>query len=98
MDRVSFRAKSFCWVAVVWAALRLRSLPFLVSVSFLGFWVCAILFEASSTSPSGYVTRTSLRPKGDSAGASPVMALAIGSGSAALVGLGPLVKKEEEEM
>ena len=79
----------------------MRSLPFWVSVSFLGFWVCALLFEASSTSPSGYVTRTSLgslRPKGDSAGASPVMALAIGSGSAALVGLGPLVKKEEEEM
>ena len=48
MDRVSFRAKSFCWVAVVWAALRLRSLPFWVSVSFLGFanfWVCALLFK-----------------------------------------------------
>ena len=42
MDRVSFRAKSFCWVAVVWAALRLRSLPFLVSVLLLDFGVLVL--------------------------------------------------------
>ena len=41
-----FKVKGFFWVAVVWGQFGVRSLslPFWISVSFLGFWVCALLF------------------------------------------------------